>query len=67
MNTLFSLYHKEKKDISDADQLWGIRNLTGFRRPALYCSFPQVDLVGYPNNGSKGRSLCPQRTIDKDS
>jgi hypothetical protein len=42
INTLFSLFHQEKKDINDADQLWGIRNLTDFRRHAQYCSFPPV-------------------------
>jgi hypothetical protein len=37
INTLFSLFHQEKKDINDADQLWGIRNLTDFRRQTQCC------------------------------
>jgi hypothetical protein len=43
INTLFSLSHQEKKDINDAVQFWGIRNLTDFRRHAQYCSFPPVN------------------------
>jgi len=36
INTLFSLFHQEKKEIHDAVQPWGIRNLTDFRRHAQY-------------------------------
>ena len=42
INTLSSLFHQEKKDISDADQLWGIRNLTNCRQHSQYCSFQQT-------------------------
>ena len=34
INTLFSLFHQEKKEIREAVQPWGIRNLTDFRRRA---------------------------------
>jgi len=43
INTLFSLFHQEKKEIHDAVQPWGIRNLTDFRRHSKYCSFPPVN------------------------
>ena len=58
INTLFSLFHQEKKDIKAAVQLWVIRNLTDFDRHAQYrlkrllspkgayfwwCSFPPVN------------------------
>ncbi len=33
INTLFSLFHQEKKDTNDALQPWGIRNPTESRRP----------------------------------
>jgi hypothetical protein len=33
INTLYSLFHKEKKEINDALQPWGIRNPTESRRP----------------------------------
>ena len=42
INTLFSLFHQEKKEIHDAVQPWGMRNLTDFRQHAQYCSFPPV-------------------------
>jgi len=42
INPLFSLFHQEKKEIHDAAQLWGIRNLTDFRRHAQNCSFLPV-------------------------
>jgi hypothetical protein len=31
INTLFSIFHQVEKDINDAVQPWGIRNLTDFR------------------------------------
>ncbi|MCP3675311.1 MAG: hypothetical protein GY829_12670 [Gammaproteobacteria bacterium] len=41
INTLFSLFHQEEKEIHDAAQLWGIRNPTDFRRPVqVYSSQP---------------------------
>jgi len=40
INTLFSLFHQEKKGIQDAVQPWSMRNLTDFRRHAQYCSLP---------------------------
>jgi hypothetical protein len=43
INTLFSLFHQEKKDINDAVQLWGIRNLTNSRQHSQYCSFQPVN------------------------
>jgi hypothetical protein len=41
-NTLFFLFHQEKKDINDAVQPWNTRNLTDSSRYAQYCSFTPV-------------------------
>ena len=38
INTLFSLFHQEKKEIHSAVQPRSIRNLTDFRRHTQYCS-----------------------------
>jgi hypothetical protein len=43
INTLFSLFHQEKKDINDAVQPWGIRNLTDFGRHTQYRSFQGIN------------------------
>jgi hypothetical protein len=43
INTLFSLFHQEKKEIREAVQTWGIHYLTDFRRHAQNCSFPPVN------------------------
>ena len=43
INTLFSLFHQDKKEIHDAVQSWGIRNLTDFRQHAQYYAFQPVD------------------------
>ena len=34
INTLFSLFHQEKKEIREAARYWNTRNLTDFRRHA---------------------------------
>jgi hypothetical protein len=51
INTLFSLFHQEKKEIHDAVQPWGIRNLTDFRRHAQNCSFPPVNSTKFLPSG----------------
>ena len=43
INTLFSLFHQEKKEIREAVQSWNTRNLTDSSRYNQYCSFPPVN------------------------
>jgi len=63
INTLFSLFHQEKKDINDAVQPWGIRNLTDFRRHAQYCSFQPVNPAKFQPSGMPAtcRYFCSQQ------
>jgi hypothetical protein len=42
INTLFSLFHQEKKGTNDDAQSWNTRNLTDFRRHTQYFSFQPV-------------------------